>query len=441
MKFAPGIIDKAKRSDGVIDINALEANPEWQKLFDESGITKKIEKFAKMQNDGGDVFMTTFEHLKHFQFFKDLCNWFRPFHYDNTIVTKAIETTTSIKSVISSTPLCDSDKYSFILSLSELSPSQREMMIQQLGAKSENIYDLNKETEANSLRSEQINKYVKDLYRFFKLFSRRREFADIFSSNLNLFEVDLLKQYYRDSYLLSSAAEIYFNSKMYNEAIVYYNYLLKNCSNIPQINLQKLAFAYQTIGNYDLALENYLNYSLVKEDDVWNLKHIASCYKIKGEYFKAIEYLNKALDLSPNNISLNLMLGHCYLENFQIQEAIKAYYKVEYLDNKKHSAWRPLAWSLFLNKDFETSRKYYNKIFSDDKPEINDYLNFGHLCLANEKFEEALSYYYNVYAALNNDIQAFRDKWNNDIESLKIAGISPENIALYYDAILIRVSE
>ena len=125
MKITPDIIERAKKNKGVIDITSLEENPEWHDIFNKSGLSKKIEEFSKMQTSGDDVFLSTFAHLKHYSFFKDLYNWFRPYHTDNSAIAKAISTMKpSVGTLISgATYLCDNDKYSFVLSLNELNDS------------------------------------------------------------------------------------------------------------------------------------------------------------------------------------------------------------------------------------------------------------------------------------------------------------------------------
>ncbi len=75
-----------------------------------------------MQEDGGDVFMSTFANLKSFPFFSDVVNWFMPFHLDNLTVKNALGSELSaIGNLVLSSPfLCNGDKYSFILALSSV---------------------------------------------------------------------------------------------------------------------------------------------------------------------------------------------------------------------------------------------------------------------------------------------------------------------------------
>lgn len=443
MKIAPDIIDNAMKNNGVIDISSLEENPDWQNIFDKSGLSKKIEEFSKLQTSGDDVFLSTFSHLKNYTFFKELYNWFRPYQPDCSSLIKAFrKMNTSVKTLIDGASyLCDNDKYSFVLSLSELNDSQREIMLQQFDMRGNELNEHKDELKKNVQRDNIVNHYLKDLYRFFNIYSRRTEFPNIFQSSLDFISIDLLRQYFLSPSLISSVAEIYFKAKNYATAAEYYEQLAMFPDKITPIYLQKLGFARQNLGDTELALKCYLKYSFVDDNDIWNLKHIVYCYRTLGKYDKAIEYLHKAIAIQPSNTSLTLVLGHCYAESKQFELALKEYYKAEYLDDKSHSAWRPLAWCLFMTRDYTKSRKYYTLIFNEDTPKENDYLNFGHLCLVEGKFEEAISYYYNAYSALGNNINKFVEKWQNDIPSLKFAGMKELDADLLLDAIMIKIKE
>ena len=87
-----------------------------------------------MQIEGSDVFIATFAHLKSFPFFKTLSNWFLPFYPAHSAVVENVGAgKMALAEVIQHAPyLCNSDKYSFCLSLGALPESQRTMMSAQL---------------------------------------------------------------------------------------------------------------------------------------------------------------------------------------------------------------------------------------------------------------------------------------------------------------------
>ena len=67
-------------------------------------------------------------------------------------------------------------------------------------------------------------------------------------------------------------------------------------------------------------------------------------------------------------------------------------------------------------------------------------MNFGHLCLAEHRFEEAMAYYYNAFTLCDSDVNKFTRMWNGDAEALSAAGIDQQSISLLSDAIAMRLT-
>ena len=67
-------------------------------------------------------------------------------------------------------------------------------------------------------------------------------------------------------------------------------------------------------------------------------------------------------------------------------------------------------------------------------------MNFGHLCLAENHFEEAMAYYYNAYTLCESNIETFRNKWDKDVKWLVLAGVNECSIPLIADAIALRLT-
>ena len=65
--------------------------------------------------------------------------------------------------------------------------------------------------------------------------------------------------------------------------------------------------------------------------------------------------------MKPDNLSIEMNIGHCYFEQENYDEALKYYFKVDYLDPKSTKAWRAIAWCSFLAGKQEQARRYYEK--------------------------------------------------------------------------------
>lgn len=435
MKLSPEIYKKFKGSDTTPDIEGLEENPDWQEILDKNGITKKMQELNEIQMDGGDVFMGTFAHLKSFPFFNEISNWFLPYHQEHSVLDRTFgNDNKSLKSIITDAPyLCNSDKYSFSLSLASVPEMQKRMMLSQFDEQNMGFKEMkSSELDTPDKETENIaNKYVQDLYRFFKLYNRKQEFFDPFSTPLNLLQVPYLESVFTDTDSLRFIGEFYFKYGYYTDASDFFNKIIE-ISNPTAELYQKIGFCYQNTENTDAAIDAYKKAELLNTDDAWTLRHIAACYKIKKSPQQALEYYMRAETIIPDNIPLMLNIGHCLLELGRIEEALKYYFKVDYMSSKGKKSWRPIAWCSFILGNFAQSETYYEKVLNDN-PSALDYMNTGHLKLVTGKIKEAINFYKESIIKENHNINQFIDAFNNDKEYLIKHGLDEEDISIIID--------
>lgn len=446
MKISPSLYKKIKEDDALNEIESLERNPEWQELLEKSGVADNIMELNELQMQGADVFMSTFAHLKGFSFFNSLSNWFVPFVTNHSAVCDALGTEEWGKRFAdilrSSGFLCNSDKYSFCLSLAHAPIEQRQMMASQF--RSENAQmeeDAKAELYKKSRERESIsNRYIQDLYRLIKLHPRRGEFYDIFTLPLQeLLLIGRIRPITHDEKLLKALGEYLFKNEYYNDAVQIFDILTHD--NFTDSELyQKYAYCHQALSNYEEALELYLKADLIKPNHVWTLRHIAICYRNLKKVNKALEYFLRANEIDPDNLSINLNIGHCYLEQKNYDKALNYYYKVDFLDTKATKARRPIAWCSFLAGKYEQAARWYEKILSD-KPTTLDYLNAGHVAWARGNVREAINLYLQSISADGNDTNRFTQNFENDTQELIAAGIKAEDIPIILDHILYRANE
>jgi len=436
MKMRPDIIDKLKDKESqIIDLSDIEANPDWQQWLDESGITRRIEEFNAMQVEGSDVFIATFSHLKTFPFFKTLSNWFLPFYPAHSAVLENLGAAKSgLAEVIKHAPyLCNSDKYSFCLSLGTLPESQRGLMSAQL---EEQNAALNEAQQAElpderKRRVTIVNAFVQDLYRFFKLFSRRGEFIAVMDSpGLDLTDCLPLAEVTQDAHVLELLGTLYFKNAFYNDAIKCFTRLEGKEDMTDDHIYQKIGFAYQNAGKIEEALTYYQRYELLHENDVWNIRHMAACYRERGMLTQALDYYRRAEALSPDNISLTLTIGHVLLELNRTGEALQQYFKADLMEGARHRAWRPIAWCSFLLNDYDRALDYYDRISHDDTPTPQDLLNRGHVLLCTGDTQQAIESYRESLRRMDGDADQFRKAFKGDAMELRLHGISAVDQAL-----------
>ena len=437
-KAQPDIFKKLKDGDTPIDLADIEANPDWQQWLDDSGIAKKMEELNELQSDGSDVFIATFSHLKSFPFFQTLSNWFLPYHSDHSAVLNTLpDSQKPLRDMVATAPfMCNSDKYSLCLSLDRVPQAQRDLMMSQLDAHHAQIKEMH-DMELPGERKQHetiINVYVQDLYRFFKLFSRRREFRPVFGSKMDFLQAPFLAEYLNGKDNVAFIAEFYLKNGFYSDAISGFNHLLNIENEINPVVFQKMGFAYQCSGQIKQAIKWYKRYELADENDLWTIRHLAACYRQAGNLDKAIHYYTQAMELAPSNVAGILNLGHTYLEADRLDEAMQCYLKADFMPAAKHRAWRPIAWCSFLMGNHERSISYYNKVLTEDSPTAQDHLNLGHALLCHGEPQAAIEQYAAALDALNGDRKQFNQMFDADVKHLTEQGVVRADISLYHDA-------
>lgn len=442
LKLRPDIYKKINDSTAMIDMSSIEENPEWEEMLHKSGITDKIKELSQLQEEGSDVFMSTFSHLKSFPFFSEISNWFMPFYLDHSLVKRTLGSDVSvIGDIIENAPfLCNSDKYSFLLSLGSIPQHQRQLMLSQFEQQREAIsgagMSMMSLTQPGQ-RKNLINKYLQDLYRFFKLFRRKGEFFDLFAQQINLVNIPLLSDDLDDVDTLMLVAEFYFRRKYYSEALDVYKSISEKVPPSAQI-FQKIGYCYHQLGNIKSALTYYEQAELLNAESLWTLRRIAACYRSLNNPKMALSYYERIAKEKSDDLNVAMNIGHCYLELGEYNEAIKNYYKVEFLDEKSTRAWRPLAWCLLLSSDYDQSRAYYDRILSDN-PTMEDYLNMGHLALVKRDISLAIDYYKRSIDNDSSKIDTLINSLNKDESYLIKIGVDVSLIPFIIDALLYSI--
>lgn len=437
IKIRPDILKKIQNVSEMDEIMSLDENPEWADMFEKSGLGDKLKELNDLQSDGGDVMMSTFSNLKSFPFFREIANWFLPFYPSHTDVARIIGDTSEIGDLIAGTPMmCDSDKYSILLSLERIPEANRRMMLDQFKLQEINLAEIRlSELDPDKIsRKNLINKYIQNLYRFFKLYRRSSDFINPFEQPVNLAAIDILKPWLDDTDALAVVGEFYFTRGYYTEARDLYDLLLDK-GNVSGELLQKRGFCLQKEGRIADALEMYLQCEMLMPDSIWTLRRIAQCYRLAGNNKKTLEYLKKVEILKPDDLSVVMAIGNCHLESRDYDSALKAYFKVDYMTPDSIKTARAIAWCLFLKGDFDRSETYCNRLLLND-PTGSDYMNIGHLNMAMKKYREAANYYSLSKEKSQSSEDDFYRHIEADNEYLSQAGVDSDMLHIVIDTIL-----
>jgi tetratricopeptide (TPR) repeat protein len=416
------------------------ASPDWMEWVQKSEVKDKLMQMSELQMEGADVYMSTFSNLKNYPFFREIHNWFRIFSIDQPDVRNAFgkDGAASVlgKSMLSNYIFCNSDKYSFALTFSQIPQEQRDMLTGQF---TDEALEAIKETESHPSPTQiketyQARQYAHDLYRFFNLFSRRHEFRNPFDADLNLLIDSPLSPLLQVDDSEQAIASWLLGKNYYAEAAAAYQLMERNVHPYSSDYrfYQQMGYALQRTQRYDEALEAYRRADILGPDNGWTLRHTAQCYRLTGKPESALELLLQAEKRDADNLSLQIQIGDCLVDLKRYDDALTRFFKVDYLKPDYPKAWRAIAWCAFLAGRTDRAKEYYNKLLAA-KPTGNDCLNAGHTWLADGDIQRAVSLYRQSRDKLG--VETFESEFDKDRAILIEKGIREQDFPLLLDLI------
>ncbi len=442
IKNAPKMsINRFEQDDN--DEESNDGNPDWESLIDKSGIGDKLREMNDLQMEGADVQMSTFSTLKGFSFFREIHHWFYLFDRlqpdVHQILSKEDGENKMFNMILETGIFCNSDKYSLLFIMQQLPASQRNAVFSQLTEQQMESFMDSPEAKSFKKLSEQphvvSNQYLQDLYRFFKLSYYRTDFTDLFKEDFQLHKLPLIGEYVNNEQTLMDILNFFIKKEHWVKAIGI-------CDDIIALNgdevfegdfYQKMGYALQKGGDIDSALKAYHKADTIRPDNHWTNRHIANCYRIKRDFANAIIWYNKVLETSPENSRIIYFLGSCYAETHQYEEALKQFFKLDYLENGSEKASRGIAWCSFALGKNEQAQKYCQKLL-EGRPKAADFLNAGHIACCARAFAEAAAYY-NKAAEMLGSKDNFLEIFYKDKEFLLAQGITEDELPLIADLV------
>lgn len=443
VKHAPKLEDKLGLNKIVSDDPSADKNPKWQKFFEDSpDLISKLEEVTRMQLEGMDVFMSTFANLKHFPFFNELVNWFMPFHTKHAIVEETLAgeephfRDVFIDGLTRSHYMCNSDKFSFCLSLGSMQSQQKEIMIQMFAAEVEGMKEMENEEDILDARKKTnsiYTQYIQDLYRFFKIYPRRQELDDIFKFRFDFHNKSFMQHIITNNATWKSYADFYFEKEYFGEAIEIYKRINEEGDNTQEV-FEKIAYCFEKLNNYPQALLYYRKAELFEQNRAWNLRKIARVEWMLKNYEQAIASYKEAETLEPENLHLQITIGNCYLNLKDYKQALNYYYKVELASSGNQGVIRPIAWCLFVSGKLDEARHYYERLI-EGEPNKYDFMNLGHVLLCMNLKQEAINSYLHSLKQKDNSMQQFMAGFDDDRQHLIRNGVNREDLPLLVDYI------
>ena len=416
-----------------------EFNPKWEKaLMDDEGVSAKLREFGDMQMQGADVYMSTFSSMKGYSFFNEIANWFMPFDVKQPDVARQMADIPDVlRFFAESTHICSSDKYSFFYSIAQIPASNFKSMMSGMGADADTIReDLDSENWKNNpdkLYAVEVRNYVLDLFRFYRLYPRRKDFCNPFDY-IDRFDENVLLSGCMTMDLKKSICKYLFEVEHFDEARHLFEYL--DAQQVWDAYFyQQMGYCYQHLERWADAVACYEKADLLEANDIWTLKRKALCYRKLERHDDAVECYDAILKLKEDDVVTMINLANYYLYKSDFAQARSIFYKVEYLKPNNYKSMSGLAWCLFMEGDYDKAIIYYNKLSQHKDFNADDALNAGHTFWALAAKDIAREYYRKAKVLINNDVK-FAEKMIADADHLKRLGLSDEDIVILINQIL-----
>ncbi|WP_071146014.1 tetratricopeptide repeat protein [Bacteroides ihuae] len=416
-----------------------DQNPDW-KNPQQSDLENKLKEMSELQIEGADVYMSTFSQLKSYPFFKTLSNWFYPFDKQHSEIIKEFSENNQDDSIIDlvleSGFFCDSDKYSLCFTMMHIPKGQREMMLSQLSEQQMDEFNDKQNSESLKKIAQQpeiiCNQYLHSLYRFFKVHPRKQEFPPIFDGFVSLHKYPVIRETLLKPEYLMQLGDYYFSKEHPKEAAEVYTEVISLVGGSANL-FQKIGYCRQKEKRYELAIEAYLKADMIKPDNVWTNRHLATCYRLTKEYAKAIEYYRKVETVQPEKHNILFYCGSCLAELQRYEEALNYFFKLDFIETDCVKAWRAIGWCSFVEGKLQQASKYYDKAI-EKSPLWQDFLNEGHVFWCMGNIEDALGTYFKAKVLCDNQT-LFLELFHENAVHLIEQGVNEEDIPLMLDLI------
>ena len=342
-------------------------------------LEESYQRMQNMQKQGSDIYFGGFSQMKRFPFFQEIVNWFVPFYAEHPGLAEAMQELQHnrfLKLLMNMGPFCNSDKYSFVLSFSQVIlriPENLRELMDQGEAVLADVPMENTGQKAYIRRS-----YLQDLYRFYRLYSYRSEFNNPFELSTRLFFAHAIIRHTHLEPYFSDIAAFLIKQHRKEEAFE----VLQNCGEARRDFRYYMMTGYLGVdGSYEKALK-------LRPDDEKALQGYARTLFNKECYQKALEAYDRILSLQPENKSVLLNRAVCMTRLGRYQEAQKDLFRLNYETPDDQQVNRVLAWALTCDEKYDQAIRIYAKLLTDEsQPE--DMLNYGYCLWLNGQVSDA----------------------------------------------------
>lgn len=418
-QIRPEIRERLGRISSESDLASLE-EPEWLSALEESGMQDSMQRVGEMMIEGHDMLFGHFAQLKAHPHFRYLSAWFVPLSLSNPLLRRMEDRipglSTTLPRLLHS--MCDSDRYS-MLTVIEGIPGGANVnaMLQHMQGESA-------ESELDPF-TERMRSYVNGLYRFYRLYDRRREHTDIFALDIVRPTAPLLGSLYHSAAMLRPLADVHCAQRRYAEAEACYR-MLTILEPTVATHYERLAWTLIESQQWRDALAQLTTAEIIAGERPELIRQMAHCHYQLGEYETTIQLLRGLVasgrQAKPAPLLLRIATAHIALG--QWQQALETGFEYELTQEENKRSRRIIALSLlYLGRTLE-AEGYYTQLLAEAEPSESDLLNAAHTALLLGKYTDALGLYGRAYRGTTPEL--FARLWEREQVMLTTLGIEPE---------------
>ena len=388
-----------------------------------------MRKMIDMQRAGSDIYFGGFSQMKRFPFFNDTCNWLMPFSEKHPALREVMADERRrriLKALLSHSPFCDSDAYSFALGFHQAMSQLPKNMLELLDRGELSLIGEHMAGEDMKQPAFLRRKYLQDLFRFFRLFPSRSVFGnpfDVTGNRLFFF----CEETFRETPLVKDFVEVaaFLTKQRYKKAALC---VLKNCTE--QEHGERYYLTLATL-SADEALDCYRKVLAQNPQQPQALRGLARALFAEHDYQGALDAYEQLLAQYPEQHNYLLNKAVC-LGNLQLyDEAQKILFKMNYEQPDDQNVNRVLAWVLVGCAKQEQAEKLYTQLM--ETPQPDDYLNYGFCKWLAGQIVEAAELFRKYAAACDDKGFDAETEFRREEALLRRNGISDVEIRLMVD--------
>ena len=382
-------------------------------------VEKSFQKMMDMQRLGSDIYFGGFAQMKRFSFFYKTMNWLCPFTINNPAIANALNSIGNeniSKNLLNSAPLCDSDKYSLILAISQviskMPAAVREMM------SSDEVLNFQSSVQDPQSDTYQRRLYLQDLYRFFNLYPDKDVLNNPFvkqqaTNNSALFVTSPLIMNNELKTLLPE-----FGVFLYKQERISDLKRLISAFDEAESDIISLLNAHVKLkeNNYEEALSEFNKILEHQPDNVNALTGKAKSLLFMSRYEEAAaEYLHIS-KLRPNKIVTQLNYCAAIAHTSKAESSLDILYKLYYDNPDRKDIHRMLSWCLLCSQRIEQAKAEYEKILNQTDNSTEDLLNAGYCFWINREISKAVDLFIKHFRVLPNKSDTRKTIYNQFVE-------------------------